>query len=244
MQKQIYIVIFFLSLISAKSFAQDTLPRITVKNFNEKIIISWKKTYGAKISNINIQRSTDSLRNFRTIGTVLEPMNSENGYVDTKAPNSNLFYRVFVAFEGGAYVFTNSYRPVKDTIVAIANQPVIIKSDSLKTAPAVPAIPVPKGFVASKYIFTGKDNNVIIDLSDAGISKYSIQFFDEKHNTVFEIHKIIEPYLVIEKMNFLHSGWFYFKLFNNGVLKEKNQFYIPKEGKTGIPPEEANKIFK
>jgi hypothetical protein len=171
-------------------------------------------------------------------------MNRENGYVDAKAPGLNMFYRVFVAFEGGTYVFTKSYRPVIDTIVVektiILHPAIIVKPDSIKTIP-IPVIP--KGFVPSKYIFTGKENNVIVSLPEAGKRLYTVKFFDEKDRQVFEILKLTEPYFIIEKVNFLHSGWFYFKLFEEAVLKEKNQFYIPKEGKTGIPPQEMGKKF-
>ncbi len=232
------LTIFFAVFTIAKSLAQDTLPRINVKNINNKIIISWKVTYGARINTINIQRSADSLRNFSTIGSVLEPMNRENGFVDTKAPNPTMFYRVFVAFEGGSYIFTKSYRPVKDTTVDLP--PVVQKTETPKVTPPAPP---PAGFLPSKYIYTGKENNIIIELPDAGSSKYSIKFFNEKDNPVFEIQHVTEPYLIIEKVNFLHSGWFYFMLYANGILKEKNQFYIPREGKTGIPPGEANKKF-
>lgn len=235
MQKFCFVFCFFVVIAGGRAIAQDTLPKLTVKNISNKIIISWKTTYGANITAINIQRSSDSLRNFTTIGSVLEPMNRENGYVDGKAPGLNMFYRVFVAFEGGTYIFTKSYRPVIDTI---STQSDIIIIDALKLIPVIV-----KGFVPSKYIFTGKENNVIISLPEAGKRLYTIKFFDEKDRQVFEILKIAEPYFIIEKVNFLHSGWFYFKLFENEVLREKNQFYIPKEGKIGIPLQEMDKKF-
>ena len=53
MQK-LLLFIFILTVAFAGSvFAQDTLPRVTVKNISNQIIISWKNNYGAKISNIN-----------------------------------------------------------------------------------------------------------------------------------------------------------------------------------------------
>lgn len=236
--KPLYISCVLILCCSVKNYAQDTLPRISVKNINNKIIISWRTTYGAKIETINIQRSFDSIKNFTTIGSVLEPNNRENGFVDSKASSPNMFYRVFVAFKGGSYVFTKSYRPVIDTSNSVP--------DIIITQPPPPQYQPeePTGFIASKFIFTGKDNNIIIDLPDAVTSKYAIKFFDENDNPVFEISKVSEPYLTIEKVNFLHAGWFYFKLYENGVIKEKNQFYIPKEGKFGIPAEEIKKRFR
>ena len=206
--------------------------------------------YGANISTINIQRSKDSVKNFTTIGSVLEPMNRENGYVDYKATSQHMFYRVFVAFVGGTYLFTKSYRPVKDSITstnilsAIEEEKLLLpektKADSIAVKPGGAK---PYVYTPSKFIFTGKENSVIIQLPEAVNNKYSVKFFDEKDNPVFEIGKVTEPYLIIEKVNFLHSGWFYFKLYDNGILKEKNQFYIPKEGKTGIPPHEIDRKF-
>ena len=231
--KPLYISCFFILGFSLQNYAQDTLPRITVKSISNKTIISWRTTYGAKITTINIQRSYDSIKNFTTIASMLEPNNRENGFVDSKAPKPGMFYRVFVSFYGGSYVFTKSYRPVIDTVSSI---PVSIQNQQPQTDEP--------GFIASRFIFTGKDNNVIIDLPGANTSKYSIKFFDENDKTVFEISKVTEPYLIIEKVNFLHSGWFYFKLYENGVIKEKNQFYIPKEGKFGIPPEEIKRRFR
>jgi len=228
---------FLILGISSGSFAQDTLPRITVKSFGNKVIVSWRTTYGARITAINIQRSGDSVKNFTSIGSVLEPNNRENGFVDSKAPAQNMFYRVFVAFAGGSYTFSKSYRPVIDTGSTGDEMPDV--------PPAHQYVPEePSGFVASKYIYTGKDDNVIIDLPDAGNSKYSIKFFDDNDKAVFEINKVTEPYLIIEKVNFLRSGWFYFKLYENGIIKERHDFYIPKEGKHGIPPDEIKKRFR
>lgn len=218
MLKTLLTTIFFVMLFACKSFAQDTLPYISVKNFSGKIIVSWKNTYGANITNINIQRSYDSLRNFTTVGSVLEPMNRENGFVDSRPNGDKAFYRVFVSFEGGRYIFTKSYRPVKDTISGLP-----VKID-LYTKPEVP-----KGFVPSRFIYTGKDDNVIINLPDVTSGKYSVKFFDEKGTPVFELKQITEPYLIIEKVNFMRSGWYFFQLYNNAVLEEKHKFFIPKE---------------
>lgn len=231
--KPLYITCFFLLGFCLKDHAQDTLPRITVKSISNKVLISWRVTYGATITTINIQRSYDSIRNFTTIGSVLEPNNRENGFVDSKAPKEGMYYRVFVSFQGGRYVFSQSYKPVLDTVNAI---PSLIENQQPQASET--------GFTASRYIYTGRDNNVIIDLADAASNQYSIKFFDESDKPVFEIGKVTEPYLIIEKVNFLHSGWFYFKLYENGIIKEKNQFYIPKEGKFGIPADEIKKRFK
>jgi hypothetical protein len=242
------LALFFLFIaFSGNTYAQDTLPKISVTNRFGKVIISWKNTYGATISNINIQRSTDSIKKFTTIGTVLNPLNIENGYVDSKFPGGKIYYRLFVAFEGGDYVFTRSYRPVIDTTKEVIPliTPVIIpdlKKETIEEKKDIVVRPVkPPVFVPSKFVFTGKDNNVIINLPDAANQKFSIQFFDEYDNPVFELHKIREPYLILEKVNFLHSGWFKYNLFNNEVLLERFKFYIPKDGKIANNRDQRNK---
>ena len=248
MQKTVFFLFIFFFISRQQGAAQDTLPRITVKNISNKIIVSWKMNYGANISTINIQRSKDSIKNFTTIGSVLEPMNRENGYVDNKATSPDMFYRVFVAFAGGTYLFTKSYRPVKDSIKGRSSateedKSLLLEQSKTESITVKPSVAKPYVYVPSKFIFTSKENSVIIQLPEAGNNQYSVKFFDEKDNPVFEIGKIKEPYLIIEKVNFLHSGWFYFKLYDNSILKEKNQFYIPKEGKTGIPLNEIERKF-
>lgn len=256
MKKNLHYFLFSLFvLLYANAQAQDTLPNITVKNISNNIIVSWVNNYGGNIATINIQRSYDSLKNFTTIGSVLDPMSKENGYVDNKAPKATMFYRVFIAFEGGQYIFTKSKRPTPDTLdnrrlppvkpEEITKQsngkPAITTSPSVLVKPDVPLIPP---YIPSRFIYLNKENNVTIELPEVNSSsKYSVKFFDENDQQLFEIKKLTEPFLVIEKVNFKHSGWFYFKLYQDGIMREKNQFYIPKDGKTGIPSSEMNKRF-
>jgi hypothetical protein len=233
MRKFLVICIYLSVAASASTMAQDTLPGIKVKNLGGRMIISWKNAYGANISNINIQRSFDSLKNFTTIGTVLNPQNRENGFADVKPPYNKMYYRVFVAFEGGSYVYTKSYRPVKDTAKNLAVNP---KDTALITEP-----PKPAGFVPSKRVYTGKDNNVVLNLPEAPQKKYLVKFFDEADNFVFEVTKVPEPYLVLEKVNFMRSGWFFFELYENGSLIEKHRFFVPKDGKAATQGEQGRK---
>ena len=230
MLKTTAIFLFFAGMLAGTAFAQDTLPHISVKDLSGKIIISWKNNYGARVTTINIQRSADSIKNFTTIGSVLEPLNKENGFVDTKASDTKMFYRVFVSFAGGRYLFSTSQRPTKDTIAknnVIGNPPSI--EEPVVEEPVKPV--VPKGYVPSKFVYTGKDNNLTISLPDAASKKYVVKIFDENDNPIFEINKITEPFLIVERANFLHSGWFHFQLLENGELKEKHKFFIAKDGK-------------
>jgi len=231
MFKFLFVLLIIIAFPRSDMYAQDTLPKISVVDRFGKVIISWKNVYGATITNINIQRSTDSIKRFTTIGSVLNPLNIENGYVDSKSPGGKIFYRVFVAFDGGDYIFTHSYRPVIDTsrevVAEVEKEKIeIVDEKKGKTKPVAPPV-----FVPSKFVYTGKDNNVVISLPDAENQKFSIKFFEENGDPLFELHSIKEPYLILEKVNFLHAGWFKYDLYNNNILLEKFKFYIPKDGK-------------
>ena len=271
MLKLLFFIVFGFAF-AGTALAQDTLPRVSVKSTGNQIIVSWKNNYGAIISNINIQRSRDSLKNFTTIGTVLNPLNKENGFVDRKPYNLNMYYRVFVAFEGGTYVFSHSHRPVLDTTHAVTkaaaeptsttepvmeeliqSEPATVVEEKAPVAESmenflpkikIPKIVVPVGFVPSKFIYTNKENNLVISLPDAETQKFSVKFFDDKDNQILEIKKITENFLLMEKVNFMHTGWFYYSLYDDNIFLEKYKFYIGKEGRVGPPPPETRKPTK
>lgn len=218
---------FFLVLALQKvSFAQDTLPKITVTQLGKKVLVSWSNPY-AYVTSINIQRSGDSIKNFTTIGSVLDVKAATNGFVDTKEfIPANQYYRLFISFEGGNYIFTKSRRPTPDTLNISAEI-----TDYQQ--------PVKTWFVPSRHVYTGRDNNVIISLPDAAKKKYSIKFFEDDGTFVFELKRIPESYLTLDKVNFMHSGLFNFELFENRIIIERHKIYIPKDGKP-VPALDVN----
>lgn len=114
MQRHVGILLVCL-LYSASLKAQDTLPRFTATARGPgKILVSWHNKYPV-VTQISIQRSTDSLKNFTTLLTVTDPKLPENGAVDSKALHPNFFYRLFIVFDNGRYLFTASRRPQSNT---------------------------------------------------------------------------------------------------------------------------------
>lgn len=216
MHKLVFILFLFL-LLQKISFAQDTLPKVSVNQISNKVLISWTNPFNS-LTTINIQRSYDSLKNFTTIGSVLNINAKSNGFVDPKEFLPPQYYRLFLSFEGGSYIFTQSHRPGKDTLQRIPEATEI--QQVVKT-----------WFVPSKLVYTGKDNNVIIALPDAEKKKYSIKFFEADGSLIFEVKKVTESWLTLDKVNFLHAGLFNFEVYADGVLIEKHKLYIPKDGK-------------
>ena len=234
MKKVVFVLYLFFAFSFQNLSAQNSLPEITVRNFNGKIIISWLNDYKKKVSDILVQRSYDSLKNFTTIGTVLIPQNLENGYPDLNPPYNKMYYRVTIVFEGGTYTVGPSTRPVKEKVILESTDSSLIKflrdsakKDSLLTGnqlkDKIPINPI------SKRIYTVKNNNVVIELPDAVTKKYAVRFYDETGKLVVDLKKITEDYLFIEKVNFIRSGWFVFEIYCDDKLIEKNSLYINKD---------------
>jgi hypothetical protein len=237
--KKIGLFLFFVFIaITNCLIAQDTLPKFSVKNVGgNRIVIGWYNKFET-VRQISIQRSFDSTRNFKTILTVAGPDLPENGFVDTKADNDRMFYRLYIMLDKGVYLFSDSKRPGLDTVVkkdpAVKTDlpgltvPVII-SDGVVIGP-VNNNNRPKAdvYVPSKRIFTFKDGYVRIILPEDPDKEYNIKFFSND-DLLFELKNVKERNFKIDKANFYHAGWFNFELYENGELLEKNKFYIPKE---------------
>lgn len=202
--------------------SQDTLPKITVTQLGKKVLVSWNNPF-TNVANINVQRSFDSLKYFKTIGSLLDVSPGINGFAD---PNEfvppNQYYRLFISFHGGSYIFTTSHRPGKDTQSEI---PVIEKPNAAERPGNYRNL-----FIPSPHVFTGKDNNVILSLPDAAHKKYSIRFYRVDGEFLFEISKIKENFLTLDKANFLRSGLFIFEIYDNRIIIERHKFYIPRDG--------------
>ena len=226
MYKTAVLIFLFFSFQKIVS-AQDTLPKITVTQLGRKVLVSWNNPF-TNVTTINIQRSGDSLKNFKTIGSVLNLNEGVNGFTDPKEFIPSLqYYRVFISFEGGNYLFTASHRPGKDTLTALPPIDNTITNQNPQYNLNL--------FVPSKHVYTGKDNNVIIALPDAERKNYSIKFYEENGGFLFELKNLSENYLMLDKVNFRHSGLFSFELFSNRIIIERHKFFIPPDGKP-MPP--------
>lgn len=110
MLKYIFIFSVF-SLVSIQSFAQEPLPDFSIKKGtqNQKVI-SWRNNYGDMLIVLTIQRSNDSVRNFRTIYSEPNPALAVNAYTDMKPIPGMDYYRVYYQMKNGSYYFTKAKR--------------------------------------------------------------------------------------------------------------------------------------
>lgn len=206
---------------STTTSAQDTLPNFSVKNAgNNRMIIGWINNF-QNVKQISIQRSFDSVKNYKTILSVADPKAVQNGFADAKAPNDHMWYRIFYVLEAGKFYFTAAEQPVIDTTRATAKEEEIVN--------IAPVLKKPEGFVPSFYVYTNKDGYVFINLPDADQKKYSIKFFEANNNFLFELKPVKETALTLDKTNFYRAGWYLFELYNDEKLVERHKFYLSKE---------------
>lgn len=233
MKKLVLSLLLICVTAGMRLYAQDTLPKFSVRNVgNNRIIIGWTNTFQT-IKQISIQRSLDSLQGYRTVLTVADPTAPQNGFADTKAINDHMFYRLYIMLDKGIYMFSDAKRPVLDTMRRTAYNDKInrLTNDSLsipnfglnngKTRPAP--------FVPSLHVYTYRDGYVQVNLPDAENKKYSIKFFEEDDSFLFELKNIKERTFKLDKANFFHAGWFKFELYEDGKMIEKHCFYLQKE---------------
>ena len=281
----------------------DPLPQFSVTKKNNKITISWKNNY-TNTTQINIQRSKDSNRNYITIHSCPQPLAKTYSFTDPSATNDTMYYRIFLLFDGANYSFTKPKRPVeekqiieqtvknepktidkketitvpvkKDTVSKKENQivskPVTTVKDSSKQIKDQPKTEIKKSekkdilpdsihlqfarhekhlrkekrfpvstfqislpekfsnvWQPSVYVYTGDDGNVVIDLPEATKYQYSIIFAREEGRPLFSLPEIKETRLVLDKVVFLKSGWYYYELRENGKVKERNKFLITRD---------------
>ena len=240
MKKFVLILLPFF-LFTKVILAQDTLPNFSVRNLGEnRIVIGWVNNF-ENVRQINIQRSFDSLKNYKTILSVADPSTPENGYVDTKANNDRMFYRIYIQLDKGVFFFSDPKRPIWDTSSLAAarlqkqqntrafQMPKFV--DSVNANPVLTSDSRPKSdrWHPSPYVFTNNNGYIKVNLPDDELKKYSIKVYNLDNELLFELKNLPRKQFQLDKSNFLQSGWFNFELYEDGKLKEKNKFFLPKE---------------
>jgi hypothetical protein len=133
MSRSLVLILMSVLMISYAK-AQDTLPGFSASlKQTGKVLISWRNMYPS-VKQINIQRSADSLRNFTTLISIPDPTIPENGFVDSKAAGTKMYYRIFILFPNSKYLFTKSRRAVPEIPAALKNRNLFTENP---TPPAV-----------------------------------------------------------------------------------------------------------
>jgi len=275
------VFLFVILLFSGyPSEAQDTLPAFTAKNINGKIILSWVNHFPV-VKQLSIQRSSDSLKGFKTILTLPDPSSVTNGFLDNNAPDTISFYKIYILLDSGKYVFSKSQRPHKAipppvvrkkeyNRIGISNnapanysantkspttdiqnnatistkpkdieptakqyEPELTKVSNKNRSDGLKADTVtlvrPETFTPSGFVYTNPSGNITVVVPIGKQGQYTIKFYDENGDEIFQISNINEHIFSIDKSNFMRSGWYKFELYENNILREKNKVLVPKD---------------
>lgn len=271
------IVLIIIAVITTSLvFGQDFLPGFTVVERNKKAIISWNNPFPS-ITQLNVQRSYDSLRGFATIFSPENPAIAQNGYTDNTILYGKVYYRIFYVLQGGDYYFTRSKRAgggeaqasdavsqrdltaskflnidsADKRIVSVKMKDAVFKQftayqfklfrDSIlrQTKDTLSAVNdslvlfnpyVQKElWKPSRFIYANNEGYINIALPRVDDRKYTVKFFEENGTLIFEVPRVRESPLILDKSTFIHAGWFNFELYEDDKLKEKNKFYLPKD---------------
>ncbi|TCZ74387.1 hypothetical protein [Flaviaesturariibacter aridisoli] len=115
----------------------------------------------------------------------------------------------------------------RDTFVVINHDTLRVKNNDTLSRPKPGPAPVVKKpeWVPSTFVFANSEGYVQLRLPDAAQKNYSVKFYEDS-TFLFEIKSMKDRLLLLDKSNFYHSGWFFFELYNDDKLVERNKFYL------------------
>lgn len=87
----------------------------------------------------------------------------------------------------------------------------------------------PETFTPSGFVYTNPSGNITVVVPVDKRGQYTIKFFDDNGDEIFQVANIKEHIFSIDKSNFMRSGWYKFELYDNNVLREKNKVLVPKD---------------
>jgi hypothetical protein len=119
-----------LLFISASAVAQPVLPDIagaTNKGIN---VISWTSQYEG-IKSIAVQRSSDSVYNYSTVGYVKNLKKGPQAFIDGHPLPGNNWYKLYIVFNSDLTWYSNRFKLYVDS-ATLMNKGVLPPNDSLQ----------------------------------------------------------------------------------------------------------------
>src|ERR1041385_856348 len=108
-----FLLVLSIFLIGVRTaFSQHRFLVGVSKVGDTKVRIEWKNPYGDSVVQLNVQRSWDSVKNFRTVFVPLSPELPQNGYVEESFGYPGFYYRVFYVLSDGSFFFTPGKRAI------------------------------------------------------------------------------------------------------------------------------------
>ena len=239
-------VLFVVPLLLFFSFsarAQPNLPDIVGATQRGLVVLSWTAQFDG-IKSIAVQRSSDSVYNFSTVGYVKNLKKGPQGFIDGHpAPGTN-WYRLYIAFSSDLTWYSNRFKVVVDSaqilaagvvppndtlqrlvgkaITGLATAKVDTATGKVTTPVKIPTITTPPAPVipVSPYVFTNPfTGHVNIEIPDVKAHLFTLRFFNEQNRLIFEVERVRESPIILDKRNFQRKGLFHFEL-----LKDKQKW--------------------
>jgi len=160
---------------------------------------------------------------FTTPAPVAVAINAENNPV-TITTDEKTNVQVEPATENTVTRELPAVKRVEPIIVRLQN---VRLGDSAKTPLAVTTKDDPNAYAPSLFVYTHPDGNIRIQVPNrARLSKYRIKFFESDKRFLFELKNLPAPNFQLDKINFLHGGWFLFELYEDARLIEKHKLHL------------------
>ena len=76
------------------------------------------------------------------------------------------------------------------------------------------------------YLYVSKENNLVLIIPETHKRKFQLQVWKEDGTPIFSMKNIKDAQLLIDKSNFIYSGWFKYEISEGEQLKERGRFLI------------------
>lgn len=131
MSRKSALVIFLTIFISTYLYAQPTLPDIAGALQKGVIILTWECQYDG-VKSIAVQRSSDSVHNYSTVGYVKELKKGVQVFVDGHPGAGKNWYQLYIVFNSGLTWNSNRIKIYVDTATLMNQRVVLPPNDSLQ----------------------------------------------------------------------------------------------------------------
>ncbi len=227
----------FFVLFSSYACAQPVLPDVQAITQEGVNVISWTCQYD-KLKTIAVQRSSDSVYNFATIGFVKDLKKGVQAFIDGH-PNPGVnWYRLYIVFSSDLTWYSNRVKLFVDS-AQLMQKRVLPPNDSLQKM--VNTLKLEAGeapdpsdinaftYIRSQYVFTNPfTGHINVELPDSTDKKsvFSLVFFDTKNKEVLHLPRIVEHAFIIDRRNFQRRGIYKFEMKKNKDLLETGYITI------------------
>lgn len=217
----------------AQQTAYPDLPSMTVVTEKATNKLGWNCQYDG-VKSIAIQRSSDSVKNFITIGVINNPRKGQQSFVDERPMVGRNNYRLFILFSGDVEWYSNLYKVNLDSATlakslqgSLPTGTTTANTNYQQNGNASAPVATDFYYTPSTQVYSNPyTGHININLKEALSRRYSIRFYDPKKNEVLRVSRVSKPMLVLDRNNFQSPGTYHFQLFDGSTVVETGYITI------------------